>query len=267
MKVLFLGDVVGRTGRKAIMEHLPRMRRDLALDAVICNAENMAGGFGITPATCQNLYDSGVDVITLGNHSFDNPQGISAIENDEKILRPVNYPPGTVPGRGAGLYNINGYQVLVINVLGRVFMDSLDDPFQAVEKELAAAPMGDVADFVLVDMHAEAGSEKNAMGVFCDGRTSMVVGTHEHIPTADTRILPGGTAYQTDAGMCGDYDSVIGMDKEEPLRRFTTRMRQGRFNPATGEGTMCGVYVETGKDGLAVEVRPIRMGGVLAPAS
>ncbi len=265
MKVLFLGDVVGRAGRKAITRHLPKLRKDLDLDVVVCNAENMAGGFGITPATCQELYDAGVDVITLGNHSFDNPQGISAIENDERILRPVNYPPSTVPGRGAGLFEIKGFRVLVINVLGRVFMDSLDDPFQAVEKELSAAPLGEAADFVLVDMHAEATSEKNGMGYFCDGRASVVVGTHQHVPTADARILPGGTAYQTDAGMCGDYNSVIGMDIEEPLHRFTKRMRQSRFTPASGDGTMCGVFVETdNRTGLAIKVEPVRIGGVLA---
>lgn len=265
MKLLFLGDVMGRSGRKAIQTHLPRLRKDLSLDGVIANCENMAGGFGVTPATVQNMYDAGVDVITLGNHSFDNPMGIPVIANDDKVLRPVNYPPGTAPGRGSGLYDLNGYQVLVVNVLGRVFMDALDDPFQAVDKELAAAPLGEIADAVIVDMHAEASSEKTAMGVFCDGRASLVVGTHQHIPTADTRILPGGTAYQSDAGMCGDYDSVIGMDKEEPLYRFTTRMRQGRFTPASGEGTLCGVYVETdNKTGLATQVQPIRMGGVLA---
>lgn len=264
MKVLFLGDVVGRAGRKAIAAHLPGLRKELALDCVICNAENMAGGFGVTPSTVQNLYDSGVDIITLGNHSFDNPQGISIIENDEKILRPVNYPPGTAPGRGVGLYEIGNFRIMVINVLGRVFMDSLDDPFVAVGKELEAAPLGAVADFIMVDVHAEATSEKQGMGYFCDGRASLVAGTHTHTPTSDTRILPGGTGFQTDAGMCGDYNSIIGMDIQEPLHRFTTRMRSARFEPATGEGTVSGVYVETSADGLAVDVRPIRRGGVLS---
>ena len=152
----------------------------------------------------------------------------------------------------------------MINVHGRVFMDALDDPFVGVERELSAAPLGEVADAVLVDMHAEATSEKNAMGYFCDGRASLVVGTHQHIPTADTRILPNGTAYQTDAGMCGDYNSIIGMQVEEPLRRFTTRMRGGRFEPATGEGTLCGVFVETGANGMAVRAEPIRIGGQLS---
>ena len=263
MKLLFLGDVVGRPGRKAITKHLPVLIKDKGIDCVVCNAENMAGGFGITPATCDDLYDAGVDIITLGNHSFDNPAGISIIENDPRILRPVNYPPGTAPGRGAGLFDIKGKQVLVINVQGRVFMDPLDDPFYAVEQELAAAPLGDVADAVLVDIHAEASSEKQGMGHFCDGRASLVVGTHTHCPTSDTRILSGGTGFQTDAGMCGDYDTVVGMDKEEPLRRFTTRMRGSRYAPGGGPGTMCGVLVTIGANGLATDIEQIRKGGVL----
>ena len=264
MKFAFFGDVVGRSGRKAVTEHLPHLRAELALDAVVINAENAAGGFGITPATAQELFDAGADVLTLGNHSFDQPQGISVIENEPRLLRPCNYPQGQVPGRGAGLFDIGGFNLLVINVHGRVFMDALDDPFMAVERELSAAPLGALADAVIVDMHAEATSEKNAMGYFCDGRASLVVGTHQHIPTADTRILPQGTAYQTDAGMCGDYNSIIGMDVEEPLRRFTTRMRRGRFETASGAGTLCGIYVETNAKGLAIEAQPIRIGGQLS---
>ncbi|MEP1231082.1 MAG: TIGR00282 family metallophosphoesterase [Litorimonas sp.] len=264
MKIAFFGDVVGRSGRRAVSAHLPHLRAELGLDAVVINAENAAGGFGITKATAQELFDAGADVLTLGNHSFDQAQGISLIENEPRLLRPCNYPQGQVPGRGAGLYNIKGFNLLVINVHGRVFMDALDDPFIGVERELSAAPLGDVADAVLVDMHAEATSEKNAMGYFCDGRASLVVGTHQHVPTADTRILPNGTAYQTDAGMCGDYNSIIGMEKEEPLRRFTTRMRGGRFEPASGAGTLCGVYVETDARGMALRAEPIRVGGQLS---
>ncbi|WP_371395775.1 YmdB family metallophosphoesterase [Fretibacter rubidus] len=265
MRFAFFGDVVGRAGRKAVTDHLPRLRHDLKLDAVVVNAENAAGGFGITRSTADELYDCGVDVLTLGNHSFDNPQGISVIENEPRLLRPCNYPPGLVPGRGAGVYQVGDYTFGVINVLGRVFMDALDDPFQAVERELNNAPLGTAVDAVIVDIHAEATSEKQAMGVFCDGRASLVVGTHQHVPMADTRILVDGTAFQTDAGMCGDYNSVIGMDKEEPLSRFTTRMRSGRFTPAGGAGTMCGVFVETdNKTGLAIRAEPIRIGGVLS---
>ncbi len=267
MRLAFFGDVVGKSGREAVKRHLPRIRSDLNLDAVVINAENAAGGFGITRSTADELYDAGADVLTLGNHSFDNPQGISVIENEHRLLRPCNYPPNTATGRGSGMYNVNGYQLLVINVLGRVFMDALDDPFQAVERELNNAPLGVVADAIIVDIHAEATSEKQAMGHYCDGRASLVVGTHQHVPTADTRIFVSGTAYQTDAGMCGDYNSVIGMNKEEPLRRFTTRMRGGRFTPATGDGTLCGVYVETNdKTGLAVRAEPLRYGGILSNA-
>jgi len=263
MRLAFFGDVVGRAGRKVVSDHLPRLRKQLSLDAVIINAENAAGGFGITAGTAEQLYDAGADVLTLGNHSFDQPQGMGLIERDGRILRPANYPAGT-PGRGANLYDVNGYQMLVVSLHGRVFMDSLDDPFQAAERELAAAPLGEVADIVVVDMHAEATSEKNAMGYFCDGRASLVIGTHQHVPTADTRILPQGTAYQTDAGMCGDYNSIIGMELDEPMRRFTTRMRSARFEPATGPATLCGIFVETNAKGLAVRAEPIRVGGQLA---
>ena len=248
----------------AVSDHLPGLRRQLALDAVVVNAENAAGGFGITEGTATQLFDAGADVLTLGNHSFDQAQALSLIEREPRLLRPANYPAGT-PGRGANLFDVNGHQLLVVSLHGRVFMDALDDPFAAAERELAAAPLGQVADAVLVDMHAEATSEKKAMGYFCDGRASLVVGSHQHVPTADAMILPEGTAFQTDAGMCGDYDSVIGMEVDEPLRRFTTRIRSGRFEPASGPGTLCGVFVETGANGLATRVEPIRVGGRLAP--
>ncbi len=261
MRVLFLGDVVGRSGRRAVGKYLPSLRKDLALDAVIVNGENAAGGFGITEGTAAELYEAGADVITLGNHSFDNTNALSYITREPRLLRPVNYPEGTVPGAGAGLYDVGGSRLMVVNVLGRVFMDALDDPFAAIEKELAACPLGGMADFILIDMHAEATSEKQGMGHFCDGRASLVVGTHQHVPTADTRILPNGTAYQTDAGMCGDYSGVIGMDKDEPLHRFTTRLRGGRFEAASGPGTICGVFVETdNKTGLATRTEPLRVG-------
>ena len=266
MRLAFFGDVVGRSGRHAVTRHLPTLRDRLRLDAVVVNAENAAGGFGITPSTANELFDAGADVLTLGNHSFDQPQGVGLVEREPRILRPANYPPNTVPGRGAGLYDVNGFQLLVVSLHGRVFMDALDDPFGAADRELDAAPLGQVADAVIVDIHAEATSEKTAMGYHCDGRASLVVGSHQHVPTADARILPGGTAYQTDAGMCGPYDSVIGMEVEEPLRRFRTRMRGGRFEPAGGEGTLCGVYVETGADGLATRISPVRVGGELAEA-
>lgn len=266
MRFAFFGDVVGRSGRTAIERHVPRLREDLKLDAVVINGENAAGGFGINERCAKQLYEAGADVITLGNHSFDNQGALTYIEREPRLLRPVNYPPGTAPGLGVNVYDIGHQKLMVVNVLGRVFMDALDDPFIAIGEALDNCPLIDVADAILVDIHAEATSEKNAMGHFCDGRASLVVGTHQHVPSADTRILPGGTAYQSDAGMCGDYGGVIGMDKEEPLRRFTTRMRGSRFTPGTGEGTVCGVFVETdNKTGLAVRAEPIRIGALLMP--
>src|SRR5579875_1540837 len=243
MRLAFFGDVIGRSGRDGVAEHLPRLRRELALDFVAINAENAAAGFGITEKTARELYDSGADCLTLGNHAWDQKEALTYIEREPRLLRPANYPPlAHPPGRGANLFETpSGLRVLVISLLGRVHMDALDDPFAAAERELNAAPLREIADAVIVDIHAEATSEKMAMGHFCDGRASLVIGTHSHVPTADAQILPGGTAYQTDAGACADYDSVIGNQKDEPLRRFTTRISGGRYKPAEGPATVCGV--------------------------
>src|ERR1700754_2339131 len=269
MRFAFFGDVVGRSGREGLVEHLPGLRRRLGLEFVIVNAENDAAGFGITEATARELFDAGADCLTLGNHSWDQKEALTYIVREPRLIRPLNYPKlADAPGRGAQLFETpSDKNILVINLLGRVHMDSLDDPFAAVDRELEACPLGAVADAVVVDMHAEATSEKMAMGHFCDGRASLVVGTHTHVPTADAQILSGGTAYQTDAGGCCDYDSVIGNDKEEPLRRFTTRISGGRYKPASGPATICGVFVETDPaTGLARRVEPIRMGGRLNEA-
>ena len=267
MRLLFLGDLVGRSARDAVVSHLPSLRKRLDVDCVVVNGENAAGGFGITGSICEDLFDAGADAITLGNHAWDQKEALVHIEREGRLIRPANFPAGT-PGRGAALIEArSGAQVLVVNAMGRVFMDALDDPFAAVERELGACPLGVAADAILVDFHGEATSEKMAMGHFCDGRASLVVGTHSHVPTADAQILPGGTAYQTDAGMCGDYDSVIGMEKEEPLNRFTTKIPSGRFQPALGPATICGVLVETDSStGLATRVEPVRMGGRLHAA-
>jgi len=263
MRLLFIGDIVGKPGRDVVVTELPRMRDTLALDFVIANGENAAGGFGLTRATATELFGAGVDCITTGNHWADQKEILSYIGDEERILRPRNYPAGT-PGKGANLYQTRaGHRVLVVNVMGRVFMDALDDPFAAVETELSACPLGEAADAIVVDIHAEATSEKMAMGHFCDGRASLVVGTHQHIPTADAQIFPSGTAYQTDAGACADYDSVIGMDKFEPVQRFVKKMSGARFSPATGPATLCGVFVETNAGGLATRVEPVRVGGRL----
>src|SRR3984885_11092448 len=266
MRILFLGDIVGKAGRDVVATELAGLRNGLKLDLVIANGENAAGGFGLTRAIANEFFGMGIDVISTGNHWADQKEIFTTIETEDRILRPQNYPKGT-PGRGANLYATpGGGRVLVVNVMGRVFMDALDDPFAAVGAQLDACPLGEGADAVVIDMHAETTSEKMAMGHFCDGRASLVVGTHTHVPTADAQILPGGTAYQSDAGACADYDSVIGMDTAEPLQRFVRKLSGARFAPATGPATVCGVFLETGPKGLATRIAPVRVGGRLMPA-
>jgi len=267
MRILFVGDVVGRSGRKVVLERLPGLVAEWKLDCVIVNGENAAGGFGITEAIYQDLMDAGADAITLGNHAWDQREALVFIERAPRLIRPINYPQGT-PGRGAALIETrNGARVLVVNAMGRVFMDPLDDPFAAVERELAACALNHEADAIVIDIHAEASSEKQAMGHFADGRASLVVGTHTHAPTADHQILPGGTAFMTDVGMCGDYDSIIGMMKDEPMARFLRKIPSARFEPAGGEATLCAFAVETDDaTGLARKVGAVRLGGRLEEA-
>ncbi len=266
MRFLFLGDVVGRPGREAVTRLLPKLRDVWKLDFVAINGENAAGGFGITEAIYGELTDAGVDAITLGNHAWDQREALVFIERAPKLIRPLNYPQ-KAPGRGAALFEAkNGQRVLIINAMGRVFMDDLDDPFKAVEREISACGLGEGCDAAVCDFHAEATSEKQSFGYYFDGRFSLIVGTHTHAPTSDHRVLPGGTAYVSDIGMCGDYDSVLGMNKDEPIRRFLTKIPSGRFEPATGEGTLCGVAVEINRDGLAERIAAVRLGGVLEEA-
>jgi 2',3'-cyclic-nucleotide 2'-phosphodiesterase len=267
MRILFIGDIVGRSGRTVVLKHLPGLRRDWQLDFVVINGENAAGGFGITEAIYHELLDAGADAITLGNHAWDQKEALVFIERAPRLIRPVNYPKGT-PGRGAALLDArNGARVLVVNVLGRIFMDPLDDPFAALEREVAACPLKTAADAIIVDMHAEASSEKQAMGHFLDGKVSLVIGTHTHVPTADHQVLGGGTGFMTDVGMTGDYDSCIGMTREEPLSRFLRRIPGGKFEPAMGPATLCGLALETDDaTGLAKRVAAVRLGGRLEQA-
>jgi metallophosphoesterase (TIGR00282 family) len=261
MRLLFLGDIVGRAGRKAVTDRLPALRERWRLDCVVINGENAAGGFGITEAICDDVLAAGADVITLGNHAWDQRDALVFIERQPRLVRPANYPAGT-PGRGATVVETRtGARVLVINLMGRLFMDPLDDPFAAVEREIEACPLGQAADAIIVDMHAEATSEKQAMAYYLDGRVSLVVGTHTHAPTSDHRILPAGTAYQSDAGMCGDYDSILGMQKDEAIRRFLQKTPGSRLDAATGKGSLSGIAVETDdRSGLALRVAAIRLG-------
>ena len=266
MRLLFIGDIIGRAGRTVLGVRLPELRRRWRLDCVVVNGENSAGGFGITEAICQEFLDAGADCVTLGNHSFDQREALVFIARQPRLIRPVNYPKGT-PGAGAALVTtVEGRQVLVVNAMGRIFLDAMDDPFAAVDAQLEACPLGRGCDAAILDFHAEATSEKMAMGHYVDGRASLVVGTHTHVPTADHQILPGGTAYLSDAGMTGDYDSVIGMEKEEPLRRMVQKTPGARYDPAMGPATLCGVAVETDGAGRATMIAPVRLGGRLSEA-
>ena len=268
MKILYLGDVVGRAGRKAVIERLPELRAEWRLDFVIVNGENATGGIGLSGAHARQLLEAGADCLTLGDHAFDQKDMLQFIEGEPRILRPVNFAKGA-PGRGYRVFSdARGRKVLVAQVLGNVFMKrAFDDPFSAMDDILRKHPLGGAVQATVVDIHCEATSEKMGMGHFCDGRASLVVGSHTHVPTADAQILPGGTAFQSDAGMCGDYLSVIGMDKAEPLRRFVTGMGKSRFTPALGEATLSGLCVETDdRTGKAVTLKMIRHGGRLEQA-
>ena len=259
---------MGRAGRAAVVDALPRLRAAHRLDFVVVNAENTTSGAGLSPEHARMLLAAGADVLTLGDHAFDQKDMLSFIETEPRILRPLNLARGA-PGHGARVFEAShGRKVLVAQALGQVFMKRpFDDPFSALDAVLRAHPPGGMVQASLVDIHAEATSEKMAIGHFCDGRASIVVGTHTHVPTADTMILPAGTAYQSDAGMCGDFDSVIGMDKAEPMRRFITGMSRDRFTPAGGAATLCGLYVETDdRTGRATRAVPLREGGRLAGA-
>ena len=269
MRLLYLGDVMGSAGRRAVTERLAGLRTEWNLDFVVVNAENATSGRGVSAAHARDLLAAGADCLTLGDHAFDQREMIAFIETEPRILRPLNYA-RKAPGRGHRVFDdARGRKVLVAQTLGRVFMKpEFNDPFPALDAALQAHTLGGAVQAALVDMHCEATSEKMATGLFCDGRASAVVGSHTHIPTADTQILPGGTAFQADAGMCGDYLSVIGMDPEAPMRRFLDGMPAGRMTPATGEATLCGLFVETDDaTGLAARAAPVRLGGRLAQAA
>ncbi len=267
MRILCLGDLLGRAGRSAAMQALPELRKRWKLDFVVVNGENAAGGFGINANQCRDLLKSGADVLTLGDHAFDQRDILTIIDKEPRIVRALNYPEGT-PGSGAALLTLHDQRkVLVVQAMGRVFMDALEDPFRALDRLLASHKLGASVQAIIVDVHAEATSEKGALGQYLDGRASLVFGTHTHIPTADTRILPKGTGFQTDLGMCGDYNSVIGFQPEASIKRFLKKVPIERFTPATGEATLSGVFVETDDaTGLAKQIQPVRIGGCLEAA-
>ncbi|WP_417523184.1 TIGR00282 family metallophosphoesterase [Marinovum sp.] len=265
MRILFLGDVMGRAGRTAVSERLKGLRADWKLDFVVINGENASNGAGLSAEHAKLLLEAGADCITLGDHAFDQREMLQFIDTEPRILRPLNFAKDA-PGRGAAIFDAGrGRRILVAQVLGQVFMKRpFDDPFSAVDGVLRKHPRGGQVAASLIDVHCEATSEKMGMGHFCDGRASVVVGTHTHVPTGDAQILPGGTAFLSDAGMCGDYNSVIGMEKAEPMRRFVTGMPKARFKPANEEATLCGFMVETDdRTGAAVAAHMVRQGGRL----
>jgi metallophosphoesterase (TIGR00282 family) len=267
MRILFLGDVVGRVGREAVAAALPDLRAGLAVDLAIVNAENASHGFGLAPEMARALFAAGADVLTLGNHAWDRREIIGFIADEPRLIRPLNFPPGT-PGAGASLVSLaDGRKALVLNAIGRLFMDLADCPFRGTERVLAAHRLGVTVAAIVIDFHAEATSEKMAFGHSFDGKASLIVGTHTHCPSADHQILPGGTGFISDLGMCGDYDSVIGMQKAPATARFWGRVGGERLSPAEGEATLCGVFVETDDaTGLASRIEPLRLGGRLSQA-
>lgn len=263
--LLFLGDIAASPGRKALAQHLPQLRQQHTISMVIANGENAANGRGITLETANEIFNAGVDIITLGDHTFDQKGIEDLLATSPKIIRPANYPAGTV-GRGTTTHTLpGGEKVTIINLQGRVFINQqIDCPFQTSKKLMEEHILGQTCDALVVDIHAEATSEKAAIAHFWDGKATLVIGTHTHIPTADARIQPAGTAFQTDAGMCGDYNSSLGMSLASVLPGFLTRGRHS-FQPSTGEATLCGVIVEVGQGGLAQKITPLRHGGLLKP--
>jgi metallophosphoesterase (TIGR00282 family) len=267
VRILFLGDVLGRSGREAVAARLPGLRQALQIDLAVVNAENASHGFGLAPDMARSLFTAGADVITLGNHAWDRTEIIPYIAETPRLLRPLNFPPGT-PGSGSVVVTLqDGRKALVLQAMGRLYMDPLDCPFRGTAEILSKYRLGASVQAIVADIHAEASSEKMAYGHIFDGQMSFVVGTHTHCPTADAQILPGGTAFQSDAGMCGDYDSVIGMMKDGATLRFWRKMPGEKLGPAEGEATVCGVFVETDDaTGLARRIEPVRIGGRLSQA-
>ncbi len=264
MKIFFLGDIVGRSGRLSVIKNLKSILKKKKIDFVIVNGENAADqGVGITEEISNNLLNSGVDVITTGNHVWDQKETVNYIEKEPRLLRPENLQNNS-PGKGFGIYNSkNGFRVGVLNLMGNVFMKKCNDVFEAATTFINKYKLKKDYDFLVVDFHGEITSEKMAIGHFFDGKATLVVGTHTHVPTNDVRILNSGTAYQTDAGMCGDYNSVIGMNKDNSLNKFLKKESTKHF-PAEGEATLSGIIVECNlSNGLANKAEPFILKGEL----
>ncbi|MBF0178870.1 MAG: TIGR00282 family metallophosphoesterase [Magnetococcales bacterium] len=264
MVVLMIGDIFGKPGRRALARYLPEVKATHGVDFVIANGENAAAGVGITPDVAMDLLGAGVDMLTTGNHVWRHKEILSIMEDNRRILRPLNFPPGT-PGRGYGVYqSTNGARIGVMNLQGRVFMEALDCPFRTADQLLDQVRLGRDVDIWLVDMHAEASSEKMALACHLDGRVTAIFGTHTHVPTADHRVLRQGTGFITDVGMTGCYDSVIGMSAVSVMPKFLTKMPT-RFEAAMGDAMLCGALIRAdATTGRCLAIAPLRMGAGLA---
>ena len=262
MKVLFIGDIVGRKARNFAQEKILELKEQYQLDAVIVNVENAAGGFGVTPSICDDFFSAGADVLTTGNHIWDKREIISYISKTDRLLRPLNMIKGT-PGLGMTIIKVDAGTVGVANIMTNLFMTKTDSVFEKIPDIIKYLKLNNNVNFSLVDVHGEASSEKMAIANILDGKVSAVVGTHTHVPTADHQILEKGTAYITDVGMSGDYNSIIGMNKEDALNRFLYPNKKARLEVSSGEPTLCAVVVETSNNGLSKSINPLRLGGKL----
>ena len=255
MRIIYCGDVVGRAGRDAVMNNLSAMRQNYKADVIIVNVENAAHGFGVTPGIAKDFLEAGADILTTGNHVWQQRDIIPFLDENKQIIRPLNYPENAA-GRGAAEFELpNGKKILVAQVLGRIFMESVDNPAFAIDKLLKTYSLGHNIDAIFIDIHAECTSEKLSLGYYLDGRVSVVAGTHTHVPTADARVLPQGTAYITDVGMCGNYDSVLGFDKQAPIDRLCQKYNGNRLEVCRDNGSVWGIVVETDdRTGLAKSI-------------
>jgi 2',3'-cyclic-nucleotide 2'-phosphodiesterase len=266
MRLLFIGDIIGKPGRKCVAEYLPKLIEENNIDFVVANGEHISHGFGIQEAQCQPMFEAGIDCFTGCNHTFKNRDSFHFIETEKKVLRPVNFPKDSV-GRGFEVYEKNGKRILVINLVGQVYMEPYDSPFTAVNEVLENYELGKNIDAIFVDFHAEATGEKMGLGHYIDGRASAVAGSHTHIPTSDFHIMEKGTGYVSDAGMCGDYNSMIGMETSGALHKLISKVPNGPFEPATGEATFVAVLFDIDDKGSCKSVEQIKLGGYLERTS
>ncbi len=259
LKILYCGDIIGRAGRNVIIKHIKEIKEKYTIDAIIVNGENAAHGFGLTPSIANDLLNAGVDGITTGNHIWQQREIYPYLDQNKQIIRPLNYPE-TLPGKGWQILNINGKKLLIAQVLGRLFMPPINSITEPLDNLLKHYTLGKNIDAILVDIHGEATSEKIALGYYLDGRVSVVAGTHTHVPTADARILPQGTGYITDVGMCGDFESVLGFEPTAPMERLAEKLTvQNRLTPANGkELTIWGVLAEINHNGQCVNITQIK---------